>query len=191
MKSSRYLIVLLCFMTLAIAVKGKSLRAPDLPGQTSPAHAALHNIYPELKNGIYLIHGQLSDATHYGRVPDGFKLVVFNYDHLQTRLPEERSHREYLIIRTRPDVELNLAVAPQINDTSDKYAFNLNIELDDAAAQKLQKFTAKNLNRGVAMVIGGKVVTMHKIRSEIIGGRLQITRCNDNGCKYIYNSLQQ
>ena len=66
----------------------------------------------------------------------------------------------------------------------------MGIVLDEQAAQQMQKFSAANLMRSVALVAGGKILTVHKIRSEIVGGKLQITRCNDNGCQYIYNSLR-
>ena len=41
----------------------------------------------------------------------------------------------------------------------------------------------------MAVVVGQKVVTMHKIKSVIKGGKLQISRCGDNGCQVLYREL--
>lgn len=41
----------------------------------------------------------------------------------------------------------------------------------------------------IAMVVDGEIVTRHKIRSVITGGKLQITRCVDNACEVIRAKL--
>ncbi|MBU1109801.1 MAG: hypothetical protein KKB51_24175 [Candidatus Riflebacteria bacterium] len=165
----------------------RSIRVPA--SGTQIIEQTVENIYPDLENGLYLIHAKLSDPERAQNLPAGFRLVVFSYDHLTTRSPEEARAREYLVIRDKPDVSFVLATAPDISNTNDRYEFALQIVLTEDSARQLQEFTAKNIMRHVALVAGGKVVTTHKIRSEIIGGKLQITRCNDNGCQYIYKSL--
>jgi hypothetical protein len=39
------------------------------------------------------------------------------------------------------------------------------------------------------MVVDGEIVTVHKIRSIITGGKVQITRCTDNACEVIRSKL--
>jgi hypothetical protein len=42
----------------------------------------------------------------------------------------------------------------------------------------------------VAIVVGGEVLTMHKIKEPITSGQLQISRCNDNACELLYVRLR-
>lgn len=74
-------------------------------------------------------------------------------------------------------------------DTTDRTQFWLQISLADGAASKLETFTRENLGGTVAIVVGGKVVTMHKIKSVVTGGKLQISRCGDNGCQVLFREL--
>ncbi len=46
------------------------------------------------------------------------------------------------------------------------------------------------LGRQVATVIGDRALTLHKIRSIIRDGQLQITRCTDDGCRVILQQLR-
>ena len=181
------LIALICVLS-AGQVMAKSIRVSASDMQTGENSIA--NDYPDLENGMYLIHAKISDPERFQNLPSGFKLVVFSYDHLVTREPEEARAKEHLIIKNKADVGFKLAESPSISNTNDKYEYALQIQLSEESARQLQEFTAKNLNRGIALIVGGKIVSTHKIRSEIIGGRLQITRCNDDGCQYIYKSLQ-
>lgn len=65
----------------------------------------------------------------------------------------------------------------------------LSIALAEEQVGPLEKFTRDNVMKNVAIVIGGKVVTMHKIRVPIIGGKIQVTRCTDHGCEALYTEL--
>jgi preprotein translocase subunit SecD len=64
------------------------------------------------------------------------------------------------------------------------------LTLEKTQIKPLEEFTTKNVNKSIAIVIGKDVVTTHKIRQPITGGRMQITRCTDNGCEAIYTQLQ-
>lgn len=147
------------------------------------------NVYPDLESGLYLVHATINNPANVRNLPAGYRLVTYSYEHLATRDGEQRSV-EHLILKNTADVRFTLSGDPEIAETSDKYEHSISISLTEEAARQLQKFTAANLMRRVALVAGGKILTTHKIRSEIVGGKLQITRCNDNGCQYIYNSLR-
>jgi hypothetical protein len=54
----------------------------------------------------------------------------------------------------------------------------------------LEKFTRRHVGQQVAIVIGDRVVTVHKVREPIVGDRLQITRCTDNGCDVLFSALK-
>ncbi|HAE39142.1 MAG TPA: hypothetical protein DCG57_10960 [Candidatus Riflebacteria bacterium] len=180
----------LVLMTFALAlnpVLAGSMRAE--PSHQNVYNGLITNVYPDLANGMYLVHAKISNPDNVRNLPAGYRLAVYSFEHLTTRDGEERG-AEYIIIKNTPDVKFSLSGDPEIFSTNDKYEFALHISMNEEAAQQLQKFTAANIMRSVALVAGGKILTMHKIRSEITGGKLQITRCNDNGCQYIYNSLR-
>jgi hypothetical protein len=164
-----------------------SMRAE--PSHHNVYNGLITNVYPDLENGLYLVHARINDPGNVRKLPDGYLLVAYSYEHLTTRDGEIRAI-EHLIIKNHADVKFSLSGEPEISPTNDRYEFSVGISLSEQASQQMQKFTATNLGRSVALVAGGKILTVHKIRSEIIGGKLQITRCNDNGCQYIYNSLR-
>lgn len=66
----------------------------------------------------------------------------------------------------------------------------LSVALTPAAAEKMRSFSASRVMKHVAIVIDGKAITMHKIREAITGNRMQITRCDDNACEYLYVKMQ-
>ncbi len=65
----------------------------------------------------------------------------------------------------------------------------LRIELTEDAAAEMERVTRENLGSSAALVIDGEVVTAHKIRAVIEGGRIQLSRCTDTACELIYARL--
>lgn len=59
----------------------------------------------------------------------------------------------------------------------------LGVTLARDQVKRLEDFTRAHLDGKVAIVIGGEIVTIHKVRSVIQDGKAQITRCNDDACK--------
>jgi preprotein translocase subunit SecD len=59
----------------------------------------------------------------------------------------------------------------------------------EEAAADLERVSREHLGQTVALVVDGEVVTMHKIRSVISDGKVQVTRCTDNACQYLYTRL--
>jgi hypothetical protein len=64
------------------------------------------------------------------------------------------------------------------------------LSMTRVATDQLAQFTEKHLGERVAIVIGGQAVTQHKIRSRIEGGKLQITRCDDDACRSLLIELK-
>ena len=151
----------------------------------------IENIYPELENGLYLIQAELNKIPTNIALPEGYKLVKFSYDHLSTREDEEYREPRNLIIKAKPNVKLILNESPEITPAPGKHKFSLQLSLAKNAAKELEEFTGKNVNRGVALVAGGKILTTHTIRCAITGGKLRITRCNDDGCQFIFINLKK
>ncbi len=137
-----------------------------------------------LDNGIYLIKHEFSDSTDF----DFEKKVIipFSLDFLDSNTTNQPIMLE---IDTTEFVPLDLAEKPTGIEQKDK-RIHLMLTLSDAARIQLANFTERHINKRVAIVIGNKAVTKHKIRTRIEGGRLQITRCTDNACKYLLVELR-
>ena len=103
---------------------------------------------------------------------------------------EERQPTKYVVIEPEPFVPLILGEAPN-REKDDKGKPNLLLKLAKDQVKPLDDFTTKHLGGTVAIVIGGDIVTMHKIKAAIKGGLIQITRCSDHGCQVIYTELQK
>lgn len=136
-----------------------------------------------IEDGLYLILNAYSDSTF---MPGKGVVIPFNHDFLD----ENKKGQPLLLeIDTTEFVKLELAREPQGVEQPDK-RINLVLTLSDAAKIQLADFTAKNLKKKVAIVIGGQAVTMHKVREKIDSGKLQITRCTDDACEYLLLELK-
>lgn len=93
-------------------------------------------------------------------------------------------------MQEKPFIPIILASDPQ-KDVDDKGKPKLGLELERSQIKPLEDFTRKNLGGSIAIVIGGEIVTTHKIRTVITGGKIQITRCADSGCEAIYTRLKE
>ena len=140
-----------------------------------------------LVDGLYLIQREAKSEKDLGPIKDVEKILVNDYEFIA---PEERSETSYIVVSKNTFVPIILAGEPvKSNDQTGKP--KLEISLAEDQILPLEKFTTENVMKSVAIVIGGKVVTMHKIRVPIVGGKMQITRCTDHGCEALYTQLQR
>jgi preprotein translocase subunit SecD len=139
-----------------------------------------------LPNGLYLVFDE-SDQSQKLNPVGKQQVIVYDYEFF----PEsDRDAATYLTISPEEFIPLSLAVEPQKEkDTQGKPKLMLQLANDQITP--LEEFTTKNLGKAVAIVIGSKVVTKHKIKEAIKGGKMQITRCSDNGCEILYTQLKQ
>lgn len=137
----------------------------------------------KIENGLYLI------LNEYAEVPTDASATVMAYSHdfLEGNAAGQPT---FLEIDTSEFVRLDLAHDPEGVEQADK-RINLMITLTDEASEQLADFTEKHIKGTVAIVIGGKAVTKHKVRSRIEGGKLQISRCTDNACKFLLLELKE
>lgn len=137
-----------------------------------------------LENGIYLILEEFESEPS----PDQTGSIVrFDHGFLDGNT---QGQPIYLEIDTRELVSLDLAEKPEGIPQKDK-RLNLMLTLSENGKQQLADFTRKHLNKRVAIVIGGRAVTKHKVRTVIDGGRLQISRCTDNACEHLLFELKE
>jgi len=144
---------------------------------------------PKLANGIYLVYAEFNSSANAMRLPKGFVLYEYTADHLESRISEETDPTRYIVIRDKPSVPVILSDKPTLLNTNDKYEFALQFTLASKYIELMEKFTGSNLNKRAALVIGGKMITIHKLRAAIKNGKFTVTRCFDNGCKVIYQNL--
>lgn len=140
----------------------------------------------DLPNGIYLILQEVDDRAKLQPVSEQTKVLLYDYHFFD---PSERGEPSYVAISQ----ESFIPIIPRQSPTKEKDANGrpkLMLELAESQVAPLEEFTRKNCNKSIAIVIGGQVVTTHKIREPIVGGKMQITRCSDHGCDVLYTQLQ-
>lgn len=179
MKNFSLLFVLFCAIHLCgcTSDEPKPRPAADETAQTPPE--------PEpAPDGLYRVlataNGLMAQVQSSGRQ------IAYNHRFLDGDSAKEPAS---VWIDTTDYVPLELAAAPDSVRQPDE-RIHLLLSLSDKAAAKLAEFTEQHLDEQVAIVVGGEVVTMHKVREKIDGGKLQITRCTDNACEYLYMELR-
>lgn len=140
----------------------------------------------DIPDGIYLVLSESFQKSHFHPSSKNSELVLVNDYHFLS--PEERDKTEYLMVSQKKFVPMILKMEPN-KETDERGRPKLLISLSDEQIKPLEDFTGHHKGKRVAIVVGGEVVTVHKIREAIKGGLLQITRCTDNGCEAIYSQL--
>ncbi len=140
-----------------------------------------------IADGFYHVIRFSKNKSEVLPVHEDEKLVEYDYHLLQE---DEREPVEYEVIEYKSFVPIILDGDPQ-KEKDNKGRPNLLIKLSESQIKPLEEFTSKHLGSRVAIVIGNQIVTMHKIREAITGGKIQISRCSDHGCEVIYTQLQK
>ncbi len=136
-----------------------------------------------LPDGMYLV------LAEYPMAPASSEqgvVIPFSHDFL---LDASEEDPRFLAVDPVDFVALQLASAPEQSEQPDQRV-NLLLSLNSMAKDQLAAFTAKNLNKPVAIVIGGQAVTKHKVKSVIDGGKLQISWCTKFACEKLLVELQ-
>lgn len=138
-----------------------------------------------LSSGIYLVTRESDDQAKLQPVSKDEFLIISDDRFLD---PSERGPARFLTVSVKDRIPIVITNSPE-KGKDGKGRPSLLLELDKSQVKPLEEFTTKHVNKSVAIVIGGDVVTVHKIREPIKGGKLQITRCTDNGCEVLYSKL--
>lgn len=168
-------------LSLALAIVGTIscsglLLAQELP-ETARSTSSSNN--HSLANGVYAV---LRD----GRTPGEARIealphVILIYDRKYSDSDKNRPPI-YVALGTSSFVPLVLAGPPQAHKDVRGWT-SLNITLAREHVKTLEDFTRTHLDGKVAIVIGGEIVTMHKVRTVIQDGKAKIARCTDNACE--------
>ena len=116
---------------------------------------------------------------------DGEVLVVHRPRYLKK---DDQEPPRFLVVRSAPDVDLDLAGEPKAVKEGEEVV-RIRLKLQPKAATALERLTSDRLGKQIAIVLGGEVVTMHKIREVIKGGDVQITSCAAGAAKYLLERL--
>jgi len=162
----------------AVAVSLSQVWSPNTPNADSSADS--NDVSPP--DGIYLVHASEP-------ISDGHRVqsLAFMPDSGES---EVNSGSPPVSIRLDDYVPLVIEGKPNIQRGQNGLS-QLSVSLRRNYARDLERFTTDNLHRKVAIVIEGAVVTVHKVREPIIGGRVQISRCFDNQCELLYSALTE
>jgi hypothetical protein len=139
-----------------------------------------------LENGAYLILRE-APTPQEARGTDASP-VVLAYDRRKYSGAPPSEPLTYVAIDPKEFVPLGIEGRPEM--TSDGQGKSvLTVCLARKNAERAEAFTRAHLGGRIAMVVDGEIVTLHKIRAVITGGKVQITRCTDNACEVIRSKL--
>ena len=134
-----------------------------------------------LQDGFYLVEQNGFDTTNFGNISTDQAVIGFDTEFLMNN-PQEFSK---IKIDISEFVPLELEKLPEAQQQTELKKLLL-ISLTPEATEKVKLFTSKNVMHSIAIVLKGKAITMHKIKEAITDGKIQITRCDDNACEYLY-----
>jgi hypothetical protein len=102
---------------------------------------------------------------------------------------DDQEQPRFAVVRAAADVDLDLAEEPKAVKEGEEVVRIL-LKLQPKAATALERLTSDQKGNQIAIIIGGEIVTMHKVRDVIKGGEVQITSCAPGGAKYLLEQLQ-
>lgn len=141
-----------------------------------------------LPNGIYLVLRDAENSKSLEPASANERILIDDGHLLVPNQPNLPDKPRFVALSTNHFIPISLAQKPTKKvDAQGKK--QLLLELAKGQVAPLETFTRENCGRSVAIVIGNQVVTVHKVREPIVGGKMQITRCTDNGCDVLYTQL--
>lgn len=174
--SSAFTVSLLSLFFLACAPSEETETAEQAP-PPSPITCCT------IEDGIYAV---LWEAAVDSATVGDYQLVLpYERKYTGSSEPEPTT---YLCLDTSTWVPMILEGEPQA-DKDDTGRTLLSVTLAQEHAKELEEFTEKHFGGRAAVILEREVVTMHKIKSIIREGKLQITRCGDNGCEVLLSRL--
>lgn len=175
-KTLAIIFILLSIMVLYIQCSKNSSRNNNSKISTSPL------------TGFYLVIAESDSTSSLPNVKDDQQIVYYDYKYL---LENERGKPRFLLISKFPDVPLMLSGTPELIEKSQNGFPELLFKLTPEASNALEELSREHLGGKIAFLINNEPVTLHKIKSTIVGGQFQLTRCTDTACRVIYGRLLQ
>ncbi len=139
----------------------------------------------QLPNGVYAVLREAPSAAQ-ARV-SGTPHAVLLYDRKYSEADRDQPPR-YVAVGTSSFVPMVLDGPPDARKDERGWTV-LSVTLAREHIKTLEDFSRSHLGGNVAIVLDGEIVTMHKVRSVITGGRFVITRCLDDACQVLRGKL--
>lgn len=153
---------------------------------TNQAPAVVSPAAQHLENGAYFILRE-APSPQEARVASAPR-VVLAYDRRKYSGAPPNEPLTYVTIDPKDYVPLIIEGTPEMK--SDGWGKSvLTVSLARRNVPRAEAFTRAHLGGRIAMVVDGEIVTLHKIRSVITDGKVQITRCTDDACEVIRSKL--
>ena len=170
----RGVLLALALVPLSLGCAGKQSASPTAAGLVTN----------KVPNGMYAVIGEPTDAP---RPPEGPSQRTLRYD---PKMADSASTDpvQFVTVETRDFVPLILATAAEHTKQEDGRLL-ISVALASQYTQTLTDFTRLHLGHRVAMVLDGEVMSTHKVRTVIEGGKMQITRCDEHACQRILSKL--
>jgi preprotein translocase subunit SecD len=140
----------------------------------------------KVPDGVYAVLRESVKEKDVLPLKEGEVLVVHNTRYLKK---EEQEPLRFLVVHSTPDVVLDLASKPKAVKEGTEVV-RISLKLQPKAALAMERLTRDHLGRQVAIVLGGEVVTMHKVRQVLKGGDFQIACCVAGSANYLFEQLQ-
>ncbi len=164
-----------CCLSTACASAG-----PDVSVQNGPGTVEATN-QTTLTDGVYSIRQIAETEDEIGELDEDELVVPYTSDDTTT----------YLLIGKTPDVLFDLKI-PATKIPLDNHTFSIHIEFNNTSSRKFSTLTRDLAEIGghAANVIGGEVVSYHKIREEIPNGKTMVTCCDFSACERLMKALE-
>lgn len=137
------------------------------------------------KSGIYLVLRSDRNKSNVEPVLPGEKVLLDDGRFLEE---SERDPLEYVVVQEKSFIPFKLDQKPVEGYTDDKKP-KVYLQFANKQAQDLDALTGNNIGKRIALVIDDQIVSCHKIRQALKGGKMQISRCTKESCKLIFSDL--
>ncbi len=174
---------LITMLVLGSGVCGCKGRRAD---SASHAPAGPASAAQRLENGAYCVLRET--PTRPEAQAAGARLIVLAYDRRKYSGAPPNEPLAYVALDPNDYVPLVIAGTPELKPDGEGKSV-LTVSLARKNAQQAEAFTRAHLGGRIAMVVDGEIVSLHKIRTVITDGKVQITRCTDNVCEVLRSKL--
>jgi preprotein translocase subunit SecD len=141
---------------------------------------------PKLADGIYAVLREGADQKALLPLKEGEAMAVDRHPYLPKK---DNEPNRFLVVHAKADVGIDLDGAPNAVKEGTEVVRIL-LKLQPKAAKALEDLTKDNVGKQLTIVVGGEVVTTHKIREAIPGGLVQITSCTPGAANHLVERLQ-
>jgi len=166
-----------CFLAACFFIGSYALAWPQDKTLQSPK---------KVPDGVYAVLRESLKEKDVLPLTEGEVLVVHHARYLKK---DDKEPPRFLVVHSTPDLVLDLAGKPKAVKEGTEVV-RIFLKLQPKAAAALERLTRDQLGRQLAIVLGGEVVTMHKIGEVIKGGDAQITCCAAGAANYLLEQLE-